>query len=916
LEWLLHPGRALRTIAAGSAYAGSDYCNAYNVVRVTFGAARSVKVWLRAFSPDSGCFVKDVATYADVEDGIWEWDLPGKVRSLAGRPAARRAAAPNPRRYFEKIREENRYIEIRGMGERVAEKMELREVYTRLRVAAPSREERRSAKARKAARKRKRARDVKRVMDEASRADLELRDLLTEHSNLVLVGDPGSGKTTFLRFVALNLVGATLGEDRKEAMGRIGFKGDPPFPVLVPLGRFGQFLREHPDVSTPPESPEHFYRYLDYSLRGYPFDLPEEYLRNRVLEGGCMLLMDGLDEVPGEEVRERVGRILEQVVMAGNGVGNRHLVTSRVRAYTGKVQLAGALTRCNLTDFGPAEVEAFVARWSRALHRLAPDEEGTAAADKASDYAQELLRAIGAHPDVAPMTANPLMLTVLAVVHWSRKKLPEQRAELYDAAVDYLVESRAKLAPIPNPLRKECLQAIALRMFEDPEGVRRTLGRAEAAEVIAPLLPGDWCEDRARVLEFLEEEELHSGILVSRMEGEVEFWHLTFQEYLAALELSARDGYWEEIEGHLFEDRWSEVVLLLAGCLRRLGIRKASQFLRRILAVDETLPGRARAVGLIGRILRDIGPYGGEPARGSGYAEALGETLAVFEEGAEAVSEATRVEVGEALGQAGDPRLADEAANRVFIKGGTFWMGSQKRDPKRPGYDPEAFDQEGPVHRVTVSDFEIDRFPVTVQQFRKFVEVGETGYLNPRVWDPTGWDWREKERRDRPGGWEEQLRHPNRPVVSVSWYEADAYARWAGKRLPTDAEWEYAARGDEGRLYPWGGEPPTNRHANFDMSVGARTPVGIYPVGATPEGIRDLAGNVWEWCQNWHGRGRGWEQVGPTGPDRGNVRQLRGGAFTNDRLLLRAACRYFRHPELENHFVGFRCVGAVRGQKK
>jgi predicted NACHT family NTPase len=138
------------------------------------------------------------------------------------------------------------------------------------------------------------------------------------------------------------------------------------------------------------------------------------------------------------------------------------------------------------------------------------------------------------------MTENPLMLTVLAVVHWNRKQLPEQRADLYDAAVEYLLESRRELSEHPTQLRRECLQAVALRMFEDSEGVQRSLGRREAASVVAPMLG---CAPREAEA-FLEDEALYSGLLVSRTEGEVEFWHLTFQEYLAALELAMDDDYW------------------------------------------------------------------------------------------------------------------------------------------------------------------------------------------------------------------------------------------------------------------------------------------------------------------------------------------------------------------------------------
>jgi formylglycine-generating enzyme required for sulfatase activity/predicted phosphodiesterase len=907
LEWQATPGRELRAIAAGSAYAGSQYRNAYNVVRVLFGETRQVKVWLRAYAIGEKRFVKDVETYAQADDGTWTWELPGRMKPDPRARPARISTEVDVRPYLEKLREENRWLDIRGIGAKVAERTELERVYTRLRVAGPG------AHGSRAGEKRE-PREASSPQDLRQR-DLELHDLLQANPNMVLVGDPGAGKTTFLRFVALNLAQALLGEEREQSMRRIGLTGEPSFPVVVSLGRFGQFLREHPDTRYPDDSPAHLHRYLDFRFKGFDIGLPEKHLRRRLRAGGCMLLLDGLDEVPGDAMRKRVGAILDEVVGEGRE-RNRHLVTCRTRAYQGQAQLGAGFSRYNLVDFGPDEIDAFVTQWSRTLHRVAPGAEGSAAADRAADYRRELLAAIAAHPHVRPLTTNPLMLTILAVVHWSRKKLPEQRADLYDATIEYLLESRQKLSAYKNPDRKACLQAIALRMFENRGGVRKSLGRAEAAEAVQGLLK----IDLQRGLEFVEDEELYSGILVSRLEGEVEFWHPTFAEYLAALALALQPVYWDRIRRHLFEERWSEVVLLLAGCRRRVGINLAAGFIRKILRTDSSLAGRARAVGLVGRILRDILPYGEDPTQGTGYQKALHDTVTVFEKGAKkSIPEKVRVEVGEALGQAGDPRLVeDDHANRVLIRGSSFWMGAQKQDPKRPGYDRDSQDSEAPVHRVTLSDFHIDRYPVTVQQFNRFVD-GE-GYPSENVWSREGWAWKEARRKERQGGriqpseWEEQLRHPNRPVVGVTWYEAEAYCLWLSLktrrsvRLPTEAQWEFAARGEKSRMYPWGNEPPTDRHANFESRIGHATPVGIYLLGATPEGVQDLAGNVWEWCGDWYGEYRSEERKDPTGTPGGGSRVLRSGGFDVIPEALRAAWRVTYHPAGGGDNVGFRCV--------
>jgi formylglycine-generating enzyme required for sulfatase activity len=915
------------------------------------------------------------------EDTAWT-DVAKRLRSLVeelGRPGVGEASeessgegarsGPGLTRYLEALEARNSYVEIRGMGAQVAEQLPLDRVYTRLRVAgvrgvgedlrerkplepgagrleirgmvpqiaeplSRDRAEDRAVDSRPgepgAGDEEREERSREEPVDEAgafrrslSASHRELPAVLRRSRSAVLIGDPGSGKTTFLRFAAQVLARSLLAGDPSVATRELGVEAestsDVPLPILVRLSRFAEFLRDRPDDSCPNDAPKHLLRYLEFDLKGRNLGLQDDALRRRVVEGGCFLLLDGLDEVPGP-LRPRVAAIVDELVAtAPSEPANRYLITCRTRAYTGLARLGG-LPAYTLAPLEDDQVAAFVRGWSRALFQVRRPAEGDgtgraapgeAASDEAGRYEAELLQAILSHDDVGPMTESPLMLTMLAVVHWSRKKLPERRNELYEESVEYLLESRKDHSAFPAPQRREALQALALALFTDTEGVQRSLGLPEAARAVAPVLQVGDAEARA----FLDQEALQSGLLVSRTEGEVEFWHLSFQEYLAALELATSGEYWEVLSkaGRLHDDRWSEVVLLLAGCLRRLGGQRAARrLIERILATGVDRVSQARAVGLIGRILADVEPYGGDPAVGTGYPQALRETLAIFEppgEDEEVVEETVRVEVGEALGQAGDPRLANPEENRVEIPGGTFWMGAQNEDPRAPGYDPEARLDESPVRRVTVGTFLAGRYPVTVEEFRRFVEAADEGYLNAGNWEPEGWAWRERSGLTRPRWWENQLRHPNRPVTAVSWYEADAYCRWAGGRLPTEAEWELMGRGEAGRRYPWGEAAPDEAHGNFGMSVGHPTPVGIYPLGATPEGICDLAGNVWEWCGDWAAPYPETEEENPTGPASGAIRILRGGAYFYNPKSARCAFRGTTFvPEDRIDDIGFRVV--------
>ena len=162
-----------------------------------------------------------------------------------------------------------------------------------------------------------------------------------------------------------------------------------------------------------------------------------------------------------------------------------------------------------------------------------------------------------------------------------------------------------------------------------------------------------------------------------------------------------------------------------------------------------------------------------------------------------------------------------------------------------------------------------------------------------------------------PGDWSAQRPHRNRPVTEVSWFEARAFCRWVGGRLPTEAEWEYAARGAAGRRYPWGGADPTAHHANSELRVGHPTPVGIYPLDGTPEGLGDLAGNVWEWCEDeWHFNYRGAPLDGTARSHGDGYRALRGGAWRSDASNCRSAVRIAYPPGSRGDGVGFRPASA------
>ena len=223
----------------------------------------------------------------------------------------------------------------------------------------------------------------------------------------------------------------------------------------------------------------------------------------------------------------------------------------------------------------------------------------------------------------------------------------------------------------------------------------------------------------------------------------------------------------------------------------------------------------------------------------------------------------------------------------VYVPGGSFEMGSRQG----------ASDAQ-PAHAVRLDGFWIDRTEATNAEYAGCVAGGACS--SPSL----------------PGSFTRQAyygesRFGDYPVLNVSWTDADTYCRWAGGGLPSEAEWEYAARGPDGRVYPWGNAAPDDSLLNYDHQVGDTTQVGAYPEGASWVGALDMAGNVWEWVGDWYDYAfyASSPAQNPRGPETGELKVLRGGGWGTREWSVRAAARYYAPPDTRAGDIGFRCVG-------
>ncbi len=757
---------------------------------------------------------------------------------------------------------------------------------------------------------------------------LSVNQALAEHPRLVIVGAPGSGKTTFLSYLALTWARDLRGDRPGLVRERLGLAGqtgkaERRLPILLPLRDFARHLsatREDAGL----DGPRFLLDYLTDYFAAQEIALPDGFFREALEAGGAAVLLDGMDEVADPDLRRRVARIVEGFTR--RYPDNRYVVTSRLVGYQGAARLGEDYFCATVRDFDRAAVARFVRNWSRAVEVALAGRRSPTIERRAAAQAEGLLAAIEANERVRELAVNPLLLTVIALVHRYRAQLPERRAELYEECIEVLLgywdeargvrgyelpglaldagDKRSLLEPVAFWMQERALREI------DRDVLLRQLG-----DLFLPLSDGDRRLAGKRAQAFVGLIGARSGLLQERGLGVYSFSHLTFQEYLAARALAGREDFIVYALEKTGDPWWREVLLLTAGYLSTQGKGRVTTYVRALM--DHPVePEPYHNLVLAAEALRDVGRARVEGDLWGEVTHRLRHDMADEEAPVQ-----RRVAAGNALGQVGDPRFSGPylEPELVTVPAGEFWMGSETK---------AADDDEKPVHRVSLPEFQMARYPVTNAQYQVFVDAG--GYDERRYWTEAGWAWRQGDFGEKPEGYPDMLwdsivvgrkhfeypgswkdgQYPperaNHPVVGVTWHEAVAYCRWLAEvtgrpyRLPTEAEWEKAARGDrDKREYPWGdGFDPAKANLRIgDEQVGGTSPVGIYPGGASPYGVLDMSGNVWEWTGSLF---RDYPYVPDDGredEDAEGNRVLRGGSWaSSDEWNARCAFRYFVPP--------------------
>ncbi len=840
--------------------------------------------------------------------------------------------------YLRALGEEHQWLKLIGVSSRVdLHPPRLQEVYVSLRLAASRAEE-------------------------ATRLGWE--QILSREEGgrrVVFLGSPGAGKSTLLDYLVLVFTGV-IRHPLRAGLGK-------------PLPLFGRLRQLGAEESLP-----------TLLARSGPVALPVDLVERKLRGGGCLVLLDGLDEVIDEDQQERA--LEEAGRWAAAASGNWFVLTCRMAGWQSN-WLPGFRV-FEVQAFDRDDIRRFLGAWYREVLRtekanalgveLRPEQlqaAETKAFTEARERSEELWAALQANEGLLRLAGTPLMLSLMTLVHYHQTDLPQERGKLYGQCLEILLElwdkqdKKLKLPDGPSPREKRLvLQEVAFHFLK--EGLVDA-GLPELETVLAPVrkdfqkeIPLD------RLVRQIWE---RSGVLVEQAPGRYGFAHRALHDFLAAEHIAAH-GLDDLVLAHVGEDRWREVILIAVGLVNRaraerlvralvgqqdgesgaalevaglflaedvqLGADLRAEVKQRLLErldreeqagafarlaaalrvadleaarrwIDEQLRqgdqgrqwrvlelvnglGEEQGIPLAPLLVRLLGDVGAAElvrvraamtlSRWPGMA-ADGAVWEVLRQAQKVNSAALRNATSWAwceLGRAGELGL-------VKVPAGEFLMGSPEREG-RP--------DEHPQHYLYLPTFYIGRDPVTVACFRDYLD--ESG-RRVKSHLPAGWD--------------------DHPVANVTWYEALECAEWHGWMIPSEAEWEKAARGTDGRRWPWGNEWTSDR-ANAALKSknfrGTTTPVGKFsPAGDSPYGCRDMAGNVKEWTRSLWGEERGSPNFASfhypyvAGDGRENLKApaqqlsvLRGGSFSDASSSVRCA---FRHRNVRSYFndgIGFR----------
>lgn len=763
--------------------------------------------------------------------------------------------------------------------------------------------------------------DVHRNQERAIIRNITLNEILSIGNRLVVTGGPGSGKTTVLLHLAWTLA-ASLRGSSKLARQQLGIKSRLPLPIYIPLTRYADYLRKLSDTTNAEKTSLKSYISEYLNERGTNLEaLSPDFLNLLLREGNTvLLLLDGLDEVPNENERVLIRSYIEDLVAGKRNL--RVVVTSRTAAYKGQSVLGRDFQHIHVLPLDQIQTERLI---RQAYHSIYPKSE-VKAKQQADDLLnsvyqleQERRRRLG--ENIKPLVDAPIMIRMLLIVHYNDRKLPEQRADLYQKSVDVILRpDHAPDQKVTDEIEKriggslsmnrEMLQHLAFYMHIQGNELGREIDETKLRNIL---------EAEPTYKPFVSEliaQTRQRGTLLEERGGLYRFIHLSFQEFLVGRYLVQNFSDSEKLvsfleKGLCSNTWWREPILLAIGYQDINAPIQARRILHRLARLDDFDTQDLTLTMDLELASCELATIAYLECRSQ--SSDLGDKLLVRLKNLHARSQ----------GQSWNPVIfssAMDGLDRLSYVCDDLFSFIYIDSGKEPFY----------ISKYPITNIQYERFLRTenfynLHYWKNFPKFDESG--NPiSIQNSEAIDWL-KSMKDKfqadvlpPFYWRDfrfGLNRRHAPVVGVSWYEANAYCKWLFKnwenleegkqvakkpnliRLPLEEEWTIAAGGKENNRFSFG-EPKNIKNflscANTNESgIDRTTPVWMYLDGKSPNGVMDMSGNIWEWQANYRDEDH-------------DVLALRGGSWFDDLRDARILVREYDSINRRQSHIGFRLV--------